>query len=71
MSDNFGGYGRPTSYGGSSTNTGTVNTPWGQSASTSSENTTSTSSTSSTSQTANTGRPTPSNFASQKVAQTL
>ena len=41
MSDNFGGYGRPTSYGGSSTNTGTVNPPWGQSASTSSENTTS------------------------------
>ena len=65
MSDNFGGYGEPTSYGGSSTNTGTVNTPWGQSASTNSENTTSTSSTSSTSQTPNTGRPTPPNFASQ------
>lgn len=42
MSDNFGGYGGPTSYGGSSTNTGSVNTPWGQSGSTSSENTTST-----------------------------
>ena len=73
MSDNFGGYGGPTSYGGSSTNTGSVNTPWGQSGttssenttSTSSENTTSTSSTSSTSQTANTGLPTPPNFASQ------
>ena len=64
MTDNFGGYGGPTSYGGSSTNTGNVNTPWGQTDSTSSENTTSTSSTSSTSQTPNTGRPTPPNFAS-------
>ncbi|MFR1969132.1 MAG: LPXTG cell wall anchor domain-containing protein, partial [Streptococcus salivarius] len=65
MSDNFGGYGGPTSYGGSSTNTGSINTPWGQSGSTSSENTSSTSTTSSTSQTANTGRPTPPDFASQ------
>ena len=70
MSDNFGGYGGPTSYGGSSTNTGTINTLWGQPASTSSENTTSTSSTSSTSQTANTGRPTPPNFASQTSSST-
>ena len=31
MTDNFGGYGGPTSYGGSSTNTGSVNTTWGQS----------------------------------------